>query len=98
MDAKLFDRLVSSMEEMDEISRGERAPSREFTVSPTEVRAIRKSTGLSQAKFAKVIHVAVGTLKNWEQGHRDPTGPAKVLLNVIKKDPEQAIKTIAECM
>ena len=97
MDAKLFDRLVSSLDEMSEIVRGERAPSREFTITPVEVRAIRKSTGLSQAKFAKVIHVPVGTLKNWEQGHRDPTGPAKVLLQVIRKDPRHVMKTLAEC-
>ena len=45
MDAKLFDRLVSSMEEMDEIVRGERAPSREFAVTPVEVRAVWKSRG-----------------------------------------------------
>ena len=96
MDAKLFDRLVSSMEEMDGIVRGEGAPSREFKVTPVEVRAIRKSTGLSQQKFAKVIHVAVGTLKNWEQGHRDPSGPAKVLLQVIKKDPKHVMDTLAE--
>lgn len=96
MNPKLFDRLVSSMEEMNEIVCGERAPSREFTVTPIEVRAIRKATGLSQAKFAKVIHVAVGTLKNWEQGHRDPTGPAKVLLHVIRKDPKHVIKTLEE--
>jgi putative transcriptional regulator len=97
MDAKLFDRLVTSMEEMDGIVRGDRAPSREFTVSPVEVKAIRKSTGLSQANFAKVIHVPVGTLKNWEQGHRDPTGPAKALLQVIRKDPKHVIAALQEC-
>jgi putative transcriptional regulator len=96
MDTKLFDRLVGSMEEMDEIVRGERAPSREFQVSPVQVREIRKATGLSQAKFAKIIHVQVGTLKNWEQGRRDPTGPAKALLQVIKKDPEHVMSALAE--
>ena len=97
MDANLFDRLVSSMQEMDEIARGERAPAREFHVTPVEVRAIRKATGLSQAQFAKVMHVAVGTLKNWEQGHRDPTGPAKALLHVIRKDPHHVIAALKEC-
>ena len=94
MEAKLFDRLVSSVKEMDGIVRGERAPSREFHVTPVQVREIRKATGLSQEKFAKVIHVAVGTLKNWEQGHRDPTGPARVLLQVIKHDPRYVIEAL----
>jgi putative transcriptional regulator len=96
MDATLFGRLVDSMNEMDEIVRGERAPSREFNVTPLEVRQIRKVTGLSQAKFAKIIHVQVGTLKNWEQGRRDPTGPAKALLQAIKKDPEHVLSALAE--
>lgn len=96
MDAELFDSLVASMQEMNEIARGERAPSREFHVSPVEVREIRKATGLSQIKFAKVIHVPVGTLKNWEQGHRDPTGPAKVLLQVIKKDPQHVMSALED--
>ncbi|WP_158637168.1 helix-turn-helix domain-containing protein [Arenimonas daejeonensis] len=29
----------------------------------------------------------LGTWKDWEQGHRDPAGPAKALLQVIRKDP-----------
>lgn len=96
METKLFNRLVASMEEMNEIIAGKREPSRVFVVNPIEVRAIRKSTGLSQAKFAKVIHVAVGTLKNWEQGHREPTGPARALLHVIRKDPKHVMQALEE--
>lgn len=94
MEAKLFKQLVASMQEMDEIVRGKRKPSRAFRISPLEVRKIRAATGLSQAKFAEVIHVGIGTLRNWEQGRRDPTGPAKALLKVIKKDPEHAIAAL----
>lgn len=96
MDTALFGRLVDSMTEMDEIVRGERAPSREFHVDAVEVRKIRQSTKLSQAKFAKIIHVQVGTLKNWEQGRRNPTGPAKALLQAIKKDPKHVLSALAE--
>lgn len=96
MEKKLFDRLLASMKEMDEIVRGKRKPSRVFYYSPMEVRKIRKSTGLSQAKFAEVIQVGVGTLRNWEQGRRDPTGPAKALLKVIKKDPKHTIELLAD--
>ena len=55
---------------------------------------VRAATGLSQAKFAKVIDVPVGTLRNWEQGRRDPTGPAKVLLRAIQKDPEHVLPAL----
>jgi putative transcriptional regulator len=40
--------------------------------------------------------VSVGTLKNWEQGHRQPTGPAKALLHAIRKDPKHVIKALED--
>lgn len=70
------------------------APSREFHVDAIEVKAVRAATGLSQAKFAKVIEVPVGTLRNWEQGRRDPTGPAKVLPRAIQNHPGHAIPAL----
>jgi len=96
VDKRLFERLASSMREMGEITRGERAPSREFDISALDVQEIRKATGLSQANFARIIHVQLGTLKNWEQGRRDPTGPAKALLQVIRKDPAHVLKALSE--
>lgn len=42
MDKKLFDRLVESMTQMNEIIVGERVPSREFVVDSMRVKEIRK--------------------------------------------------------
>jgi putative transcriptional regulator len=56
-------------------------------VPEANVAAIRASTGLSQAQFARSIGVAKGTLLNWEHGRRRPTGPAQVLLAMIAKRP-----------
>lgn len=95
MDKKLFGRLVESMKQMDEIVKGERAPSREFYVDATMIKDLRKRTKLSQAKFATLLRVEVGTLRNWEQGRREPTGPAKALLHAIRKDPEHVLKALA---
>ena len=95
MDKKLFKRLVESMSQMDEIVRGVRAPSREFYVDAAMVKEIRAMTGLSQPQFAKLLHVDVGTLRNWEQGRREPTGPAKALLRAIKIDPKAVLKALA---
>lgn len=96
MDNRLFKKLAASMREMGEITRGERAPSRRFEITALDVQEIRKSTGLSQANFSRIIHVQLGTLKNWEQGRRDPTGPAKALLQVIRKDPAHVLKALSE--
>ena len=95
MEKKLFKRLVESMEQMDEIVRGGRAPSREFYIDAAKVKEIRAMTGLSQPRFAKLLHVDVGTLRNWEQGRREPTGPAKALLRAIQADPKAVLKALA---
>jgi len=94
MDRDLFKRLAESMTEMDEIVRGERAPSREFHVDAARVKMIRNATGLPQLAFAETIGVAVGTLRNWEQGRRDPEGPAKALLRAIHNDPVNVIAAL----
>lgn len=95
MNKNLFDRLVNSMTEMDEIDRGERKPSREFQIDAVQVKAIREATGLTQENFAKKIDVAVGTLRNWEQGRRDPEGPARALLRAIHNDPKNVLAALA---
>jgi putative transcriptional regulator len=95
MNKRLFARLVESMEQHNEIARGERKPSRQFQVDAIAVKEIRAMTQLSQPKFARLLDVDVGTLRNWEQGRREPTGPAKALLRAIKNDPEAVLKALA---
>lgn len=92
---KFFNDLLESVQQMDEIQRGERQPSREFVVDALKVKEIRQATGLSQARFAAVIDVQLGTLRNWEQGRREPTGPAKALLRAIHNDPEHVLRALA---
>ena len=87
MKKKLFAELVESMEQMNEIARGERAPSREFHAEPLAIEELRLELVLSQPKFAKLLHVDVGTLRDWEQGRREPAGPARALLTAIRRDP-----------
>ena len=55
-----------------------------------DVQAIRlASRGISatQRTFADAIGVPVKTLRNWEQRRRRPTGPARVLLMLVQRDP-----------
>jgi len=34
------------------------------------------------------------TLQNWEQRHRNPTGPAIALLKIVERAPEVAVKVL----
>ena len=94
MEKELFDKLLESANQAVEIKNGRRAPSRSFEVSSDFVREIRESTGLSQEKFASLIRISVGTLRNWEQGRRRPDGPAAALLMAIHNDPEHVVAAL----
>jgi|SRR5210317_1075994 putative transcriptional regulator len=94
MDDRLFEKLIKSASQADEIVRGDRKPSRTFEVTSDIVREIRKSTGLSQEKFARLFHISVGTLRNWEQGRRRPDGPAAALLIAIRNDPKHVVAAL----
>ncbi|MDI9777671.1 MULTISPECIES: NadS family protein [Pseudomonas] len=93
--SKFFEELMESVQQMDEIVQGKRVPSREVEIDALQVRSIRKSTGLSQVRFAEMIDVQVATLRNWEQGRREPTGPAKALLRAIRNDPDHVLRALA---
>ena len=53
-----------------------------------DVKALRARLKLSQEAFALRYGLDVATLRNWEQGRRYPTGPARKLLSLIEKRPE----------
>ena len=57
-------------------------------VSEPDARAIRQRMGLTQDAFAALLGVSARTLEGWEQGRRQPRGPALALLRVAAKHPE----------
>jgi DNA-binding transcriptional regulator YiaG len=61
-------------------------------IPSVDVTAIRQRTGLSQSDFAASIGVPEGALVNWEQGRRQPSGPAKVLLALLAKNPNLVVE------
>ena len=52
----------------------------------TDVRALRKRLGLSQAEFAKKYFLSIRTVQQWEQKQRSPSESARVLLYAIARD------------
>jgi putative transcriptional regulator len=56
---------------------------------------VRAKLGLSQNKFAALLGISSATLKNWEQGRRQPSGAAKVLLKIAKQHPRIILKAAA---
>lgn len=54
-------------------------------LTAAEIRAIRKSTGLSQVKFAEVYELGFESLKKWEQDRMSPLGPINAYLVIIRE-------------
>lgn len=55
---------------------------------------IRRRLGLTQVQLATKLDVPIDTLRNWEQGKRYPTGPAKALLKILDRAPEAALAAL----
>ncbi len=96
MKDELFRELLESVKQGAAIVKGTLPPSRTFEFPETEVRTLRKQFGLSQDKFAHLVGISVGTLRNWEQGRRKPQGPARVLLRVASLHPDALLDVTKE--
>jgi putative transcriptional regulator len=95
MNDKTFDELLESVRQGGGILRGEKEAARTFSLDDPDVAAIRREYGLSQEQFASLLGISVRTLQNWEQGRREPHGPAKVLLRVAARHPEAVLDTVS---
>lgn len=94
MDNDMFDELMASVQEMDDIVKGQKQPVRRFEFPEPEVKAIREKMGVSQDKFAVILGVSKRTVENWEQGRRHPTGAARSLLKIVEADPQHALEAL----
>jgi putative transcriptional regulator len=103
LDHKIFEALLEAsrarrqarLQRLGRLLRGATAPPKSAPADGVDVRAVRAATGLSQAKFAELIGIELATLRNWEQGRRDPTGPARALLRAIQSDPVGVIRALS---
>lgn len=78
-------------------AKGENVSVRKTTINTppdVNVRGIREKLGLTQEQFAQTFGVSASTIRNWEQEIRRPEGPARVLLNVIAKEPDAVMRAL----
>lgn len=91
-------RIIESMKEAVSIARGE-MPDDAYQVHippQVDVKAIRQGLGLSQSSFAARFGLSLHTLRNWEQGKRQPDPAARAYLKVIEKAPDTVYEALAE--
>jgi len=59
-----------------------------------DVKAIRAGLNMTQNEFAATFGFSISSVRNWEQGKREPEGPARVLLTVIAREPTAVIRAL----
>jgi putative transcriptional regulator len=70
---------------------GDKATTLSEPISGDDIRKLREDAHLSQAVFARYLNLTTGYVSQLERGAKRPTGPALVLLNVIRRKGIEAI-------
>jgi putative transcriptional regulator len=91
----MFEELLQSVRQGGAILRGEMEPARTFRFDDDDVKQLRERMQLSQPRFAAMLGISVGTLRNWEQGRRKPEGPARALLRVAAVHPDAVLDALS---
>ncbi|GHU45195.1 transcriptional regulator [Betaproteobacteria bacterium] len=84
---ELGKKLLASVRQM---KAGKIARTTRVTISTTA--QARLSVGVSQSEFARLLGVSVRTLQEWEQGRREPSGAAKMLLKIAATNPQAILE------
>jgi len=87
--------LIGSLKDAVRHARGEKIEGLRVTpVEMPDVRAIRQSLNMSQGEFAAAFRIPLATIKNWEQGRRQPDAPAAAYLKAIRKRPAEIMEAV----
>jgi putative transcriptional regulator len=70
---------------------GDKANAVTEPISGEDIRKLREEAHMSQAVFARYLNLTVGYVSQLERGAKRPTGPALVLLNIIRRKGIEAI-------
>ncbi|EKN4689575.1 helix-turn-helix domain-containing protein [Yersinia ruckeri] len=89
MEKKLFEQLITSMNEMVAIENGEMKslPEHVHRHAIPNVKSLRNNAGMSQAEFAELIGASTATVQSWELERRVPSGIALRMLFLIEQNP-----------
>ncbi|MFL5328707.1 MAG: helix-turn-helix domain-containing protein [Gemmataceae bacterium] len=89
----LFDRLKAGLKESIAHARSEltlktvEVPEAPPEIDAATLVALREHASMSQAVFAKLMHVSAKTVQSWEQGIRVPSNSARRLIQIFAAQP-----------
>lgn len=80
--------ILNGIREVKAFKAGDTTLTTRTLREPANAKSIREALNLSQAAFAALMGVSTRTLQDWEQGRRNPSGPAKALLRIAEQNPD----------
>lgn len=80
--------ILAGIEEIQHFKKGQSKLRTTELSEPSAPNIIRAKLKMSQAAFAAMLGVSRRTLQDWEQGRREPNGPAIALLRIAEQHPE----------
>lgn len=93
MERNIGDEILDALKEVhDHVKGKEGLPVQ--TYDAPDVKALRENLGMTQKEFSMLFGIKIHTLRGWEQGRRTPEGPARVLLRIVEKEPEAAMRAL----
>ena len=87
-DRNIGKEIIDGVKEIKSFHKGEKRLKTDTISEASPPRIIREKLKLSQAAFASLLGVSSRTVQDWEQGRRQPQGPAKSLLRIAENRPE----------
>ncbi len=87
-DRNLGAEILAGLDEIKQFKKGNLALRTQELSEPSAPQVIRLKLNMSQSAFAGLMGVSVRTLQDWEQGRREPQGPAVALLRIAEQHPE----------
>ena len=87
-DRNLGVEILAGLDEIKQFKKGNLALRTQELSEPSAPQVIRLKLKMSQSAFAGLMGVSVRTLQDWEQGRREPQGPAVALLRIAEQHPE----------
>lgn len=96
MSKKAYDKIMAGLEDALAYAQGDagRGIAHVVKAPKVDVKSARRKLGMTQKDFARNFGVSLDTLRNWEQGRRQPEGAARVLLAVIEHNPVAVLEVV----
>jgi putative transcriptional regulator len=97
MTKRAFDKIKAGLDDARAYLDGT-ADKRRYRIHVPEtmdVKKIRMRLGLSQEAFAETYGFALSAVRDWEQGRRRPERSARILLNIVEKEPDAVTRALA---